>query len=143
MSDVKITASDQELQAVVLFAAEAHGNQFRKHSHLPYITHPFQVLSLVAEWNVCNPESVKAGTPVYDLITWKSALCHDIREERPDITQKMLEALKKYGMIVADNGSDWFISGATDSRWNDTDLDQLKRVPGAAFEVVDTGPIQR
>ncbi len=55
----------------------------------------------------------------------------------------VLEALKKYGMIVADNGSDWFISGATDSRWNDTDLDQLKRVPGAAFEVVDTGPIQR
>ena len=55
----------------------------------------------------------------------------------------VLEALKTYGMIVADNGSDWFISGATDSRWNDTDLDQLKRVPGAAFEVVDTGPIQR
>jgi hypothetical protein len=43
-------------------------------------------------------------------------------------------------MIVADNGSSWFISGATDPRWDDDDLDQLKQVPGAAFEAVDTGP---
>lgn len=56
-------------------------------------------------------------------------------------TRVILEALKKYGMIVADNGSNWFISGATDSRWNDTDLDQLKNVPGSAFEVVTTGAI--
>lgn len=55
----------------------------------------------------------------------------------------ILEALKKYGMIVADNGSDWFISGAPDSRWDDDDLGQLKKVPGSAFEVVDTGPIQK
>ncbi len=53
----------------------------------------------------------------------------------------ILEALKKYGMIVADNGSNYFISGATDSRWNDTDLNQLKNVPGSAFEVVNTGSI--
>jgi len=51
----------------------------------------------------------------------------------------VLDALKKYGMIVADNGSNWFISGAQDTRWNDTDLDQLKTVPGSAFEVVNTG----
>jgi hypothetical protein len=51
----------------------------------------------------------------------------------------VLDALKKYGMIVADNGSNWFISGAVDTRWNDTDLNQLKNVPGSAFEVVDTG----
>ena len=42
----------------------------------------------------------------------------------------VLDALKKYGMIVADNGSNWFISGADDTRWNDTDLNQLKTVPG-------------
>ena len=53
----------------------------------------------------------------------------------------ILEALKKYGMIVADNGSNWFITGAADSRWNDDDLNQLKTVPGSAFEVVDTGPV--
>jgi hypothetical protein len=51
----------------------------------------------------------------------------------------VLDALKKYGMIVADNGSNWFISGASDTRWDDTDLDQLKTVPGSAFEVVNTG----
>jgi hypothetical protein len=55
----------------------------------------------------------------------------------------VLEALKKYGMIVADNGSNWFITGATDSRWDDEDLDQLKKVLGSAFEAVDTGPIVR
>ncbi len=53
----------------------------------------------------------------------------------------VLEALKKYGMFVADNGSDWFISGATDARWDDEDLEQLKTVPGNAFEVVQTGPL--
>jgi hypothetical protein len=51
----------------------------------------------------------------------------------------VLNALKKYGMIVADNGSNWFVTGAADSRWNDTDLGQLKKVPGSAFEVVNTG----
>ena len=55
----------------------------------------------------------------------------------------VLDALREYGMFVADNGSNWFISGATDPRWNDDDLNQLKRVPGSAFEVVDTGPVIR
>lgn len=53
----------------------------------------------------------------------------------------VLTALKKYGMILADNGGNFFISGARDSRWNDDDLEQLKSVPGSAFEVVDTGPV--
>ncbi len=55
----------------------------------------------------------------------------------------ILIALKKYGMILADNGSDWFFTGASDSRWNDTDLNQLKGVPGSAFEVVASGSIIR
>ena len=54
----------------------------------------------------------------------------------------ILTALKKYGMIVADNGSSWYITGAPDPGWSDTDLDQLKTVPGSAFEVVVTGTIQ-
>jgi hypothetical protein len=53
----------------------------------------------------------------------------------------VLDALKRYGMIVADNGSNFFITGAADTRWDDNDLNQLKLVPGSAFEVVDTGPI--
>ena len=58
-------------------------------------------------------------------------------------SRAVLTALKRYGMLVADNGSDWFISGATDGRWNDADLNQLKRVPAGAFEVVQAGPIIR
>ena len=53
----------------------------------------------------------------------------------------ILTALKRYGMFVADNGSSWYVSGATDPRWNDGDLDQLKTVPGSAFEAVQSGPI--
>jgi hypothetical protein len=53
----------------------------------------------------------------------------------------ILRALKTYGMIVADNGSSWYISGSTDSRWNDNNLNELKSVPGSAFEAVETGPI--
>lgn len=52
----------------------------------------------------------------------------------------ILKALARYGLIVADNGSNWFITGAADPRWDDDDLGQLKSVPGTAFEVVDTGP---
>jgi hypothetical protein len=50
--------------------------------------------------------------------------------------QVILIALKKYGMILADNGSAIFISGAPDSRWNNSDLNALKNVIGADFEVV-------
>jgi hypothetical protein len=53
----------------------------------------------------------------------------------------ILQALKTYGMIVADNGSSWFVTGAADKRWNDGDLNQLKSVAGSAFEAVDTGAI--
>jgi hypothetical protein len=53
----------------------------------------------------------------------------------------VLQALKRYGLIVADNGSSWYITGAPDRRWNDEDLDQLKTVPGSAFEAVRSGPI--
>lgn len=51
--------------------------------------------------------------------------------------QIILTALKKYGMIVADNGSAWYISGAPDSRWSDDDLHNLTTLTGASFEAVD------
>jgi hypothetical protein len=46
------------------------------------------------------------------------------------------QAMKRYGLIVADNGSNWFFSGSSDGRWDDENLSQLKRIPGRAFEVV-------
>jgi hypothetical protein len=48
----------------------------------------------------------------------------------------VLVALQKYGMIVADNGSNWYISGAPHASWDDNNLNALKQVPGTAFEVV-------
>jgi hypothetical protein len=53
----------------------------------------------------------------------------------------ILEALKRYGLIVADNGSPWYITGAPNPDWNDEDLEQIKQVPGSEFEAVESGPI--
>ena len=47
------------------------------------------------------------------------------------------------GLIVADQGSGWYFTGASDTAWDDDDLGQLKGVPGSAFEAVETGPIVR
>jgi hypothetical protein len=55
--------------------------------------------------------------------------------------QVILRALKKYGMLVADNGGNWFLSGAPDTRWDDEDLAELKEIKGSDFEVVYTGEI--
>jgi len=54
----------------------------------------------------------------------------------------VLAALKRYGMIVADNGSSWYVTGAPDPRWSNDDLHTLHRVPGSAFEVVDTSKLR-
>jgi hypothetical protein len=55
----------------------------------------------------------------------------------------VLKALKRYGMILADNGSPWYVSGAPDPRWSNDQLHTLHRVPGSAFEVVDTSALPR
>jgi hypothetical protein len=57
----------------------------------------------------------------------------------PPVVQVILRGLKKFGMIVADNGSNWYISGAPDPRWNDDDLGTIRAVRGRDFEVVYTG----
>jgi hypothetical protein len=59
----------------------------------------------------------------------------------PVQAQVILRALKKYGMIVADNGSNWYISGAPDARWDDDQLNTLKTVQGSNFEVVQMGSL--
>lgn len=51
--------------------------------------------------------------------------------------QIILRALKKYGMMIADNGSAWYLSGAPDSRWDNDDLHNLGKIHGSDFEVVD------
>ena len=51
-------------------------------------------------------------------------------------------AMQRYGLIVADNGSNWFFQGAPSAGWDDDDLGQLKSISGTEFEVVDTGPVR-
>jgi hypothetical protein len=55
--------------------------------------------------------------------------------------QVILRALKKYGMLLADNGSNWYISGEPDSRWNNDELRALGAVVGSNFEVVDSSSL--
>ena len=60
----------------------------------------------------------------------------DISSYSPE-NQVILRALKKYGMLLADNGSSWFISGAPDDHWNNDLLRELRRVHGSDFEAID------
>ncbi len=79
--------------------------------------------------DTANPNSPAMGTrlrlkPGYGLGRFSGA------------ARTIAEALKRYGMIVADNGSNWFFGGSSDRRWDDENLNQLKRIPGRAFQVV-------
>ena len=56
----------------------------------------------------------------------------------------LLRAMQRFGLILADNGSNWYVSGDSDDRWNaiiDGIISALNHVHGSDFEVVDTGPI--
>jgi hypothetical protein len=53
----------------------------------------------------------------------------------------ILRAFKEYGIILADNGSPWYISGSPDPRWNNDVLHELKTIPGSAFEAVDVSSL--
>ena len=59
----------------------------------------------------------------------------------PPQARAVLQALKTYGMIVADNGSSWYITGAPSPHWSNDDLHSLGRVTGSSFEVVDTSSL--
>jgi hypothetical protein len=54
----------------------------------------------------------------------------------------LLTALKTYGMILADNGSSFYVTGAPNPGWNDDDLHKLNQIDGNAFEVVDTSSLR-
>jgi hypothetical protein len=63
----------------------------------------------------------------------------DISSYRPEI-QKIFRAMKKYGLIVADNGTDMYISGTMDARWNNDNLNPaFHSLRGSDFEVVQLG----
>jgi hypothetical protein len=59
----------------------------------------------------------------------------------PPQARAVARALQRYGMILADNGSSWYATGAPDRRWDDDDLGALKRLRGSDFEFVQAGPV--
>jgi hypothetical protein len=59
----------------------------------------------------------------------------------PPPVRAILQAMKTYGMLLADNGSNWYVSGAPDPRWSDAELAAIRRVQGRNFEVVKMGPL--
>lgn len=69
--------------------------------------------------------------PSFDVSSFKGA------------AKVILTAMKRYGMILADNGSAWYFGGETNTAWNDDELNPLKTVPGSAFEVVKLGTIHK
>jgi hypothetical protein len=56
-------------------------------------------------------------------------------------TRTVLRAMQTYGLILADNGSPWYFQGTADNRWPEGLLDELKRIPAAAFEAVDASSL--
>lgn len=60
----------------------------------------------------------------------------------PKQARTILTALKRYGMLLADNGSPWYVTGVPSAGWNDDDLHTLGRLHGSDFEVVDTSTLR-
>ena len=54
----------------------------------------------------------------------------------------VITAMKRYGLVLADNGSPWFFQGEQNSAWPDSLIAQLKKIPASAFEAVDTSSLR-
>ncbi|MBI2892437.1 MAG: hypothetical protein HYY06_02730 [Deltaproteobacteria bacterium] len=81
-----------------------------------------------------NPDLPPMGLRLRMRADWS---CDGLSQE----VQVICAALKTYGMLVADNGSNWYVSGAHDSRWSDENLSDIGDITGEAFEVVYTGEV--
>jgi hypothetical protein len=60
----------------------------------------------------------------------------------PDDARVVLTAMKRYGLILADNGSDFYFQGDVSAGWSDETLDALKSVPASAFEAIVPPPLE-
>ena len=69
------------MQQTIEFAVKAHAGQVRKKNNLPYIAHPFDVLSLLASWKIQS------------LNVWRAAICHDVLEDCPHVTFEELSSV--------------------------------------------------
>jgi hypothetical protein len=108
-------------------------------NHAVRFTAPTTQKAYVAPASHCASSDTSSSEPPMGLRI-RLAASYDISAAPPQ-SKIILTALKKYGMILADNGSSWFVTGAPDPAWDDSDLDYIKSVPASALEVVTTGPL--
>jgi hypothetical protein len=107
-----------------------HAIRFTVQSSRPAIVPPASHFAGNSSNALAPPMGMKLRlTAAYDISSFSAS------------NQVILTAMKKYGLIVADNGSSMFIGGAPDDRWNNDDLHNLLQVPASAFEVVQMNPI--
>lgn len=83
----------------------------------------------------CNPND---GPPMGTRVRLKAD--YDISDASPS-AQVVLKGMKKYGMILADNGSNFYFQGTANPGWTEDDIEPLKDVPASAFEVVQMPPL--
>jgi hypothetical protein len=105
-----------------------------------YIDHAIRVTADQTQNTFIWPARHQAGDPGVNLppMGLRLRLKADVDISKYSaIDRTILQALKTYGMIVADNGTSWFISGAPDPRWNNDDLHLLTKLDGSDFEAVD------
>ncbi len=91
-----------------------------------------------SHWSAGDNKNINAPTPYGMRLRLKANF--NITAYSPT-NQVILTAMKKYGLIFADIGSDFFISGAPDERWDNDDLRQLKKITSDNFEVIKMGTI--
>ena len=83
-----------------------------------------------------------SGVPPMGLrLRLKASACPTLLAAAGPQSKVIVQALCTYGMILADNGSNYYISGTTDPRWDDNDLGFLKTIPGSDFEAIATGAL--
>jgi hypothetical protein len=78
------------------------------------------------------------GPPMGTRVRLKAS--YDLSKASPS-AQVVLKGMQKYGMILADNGSNFYFQGEANAGWTDDDIEPLKDVPASAFEVVAMPPL--
>jgi len=110
------------------------------------IKHAFRFTAQTTRTSYVYPATHQAGStssanapPMGMRVRLKSSFNINDPAFSPNV-RVILRAMQKYGMILADNGSNWYVTGTHDSLWNDDELSSLSRVKGSHFEVVQTPP---
>jgi len=110
-----------------------------------HVDHPIRFTLAKTDRSYVWPARHQAGLPAQGLLppmgAWfRLKASYDVSAFGPD-TRVVLAAMKRHGLLLADNGSDWFFGGTAEYDWPDALIAELKTVPASAFEAVDASPL--